>query len=294
MHLELLSTVYESECLGIFQDEPIWTLSTIIQFSIITIGMIFSTVAMIFLLATFCLFVEWRRRLKNQILTQFMIARFFYTLTRYLYDVFNICEVQIFSKFCNNFVLHVSTEASLIIWMFLFTKQMYYSFVKVFNVKKTSTLIVFTVAWLTPLFIAVLSCVSCFLYYVKLQGEFICLYLLFVKWPLLIVNGVFLMMILKAIFSRISKKTDNNFRIVIVMVTLLFTFCVQQIIVDVHKIFYILSYDKDKISNFFYFATVVAVYHCAFSIFFWLFGNKRTVELWYGGLKKNSYLSQTV
>ncbi|CAF4897947.1 unnamed protein product [Pieris macdunnoughi] len=123
-----------SECFELFE-ASVWTPSSILRFSAITIGMVCSTVAMIFLLATTCFFVEWRRRPKNQILTQFMIARFFYTFS---------------------------------------------------------------------------------------------------------------------------------------------------------------SVDEYDFSNFFFLATVVAVYHCPFSIFFWLFGNKKTVDLWFGGFKRKGSLSQSV
>lgn len=257
------------------------TFLTELTMALSTIGLVLSVCALLLLIATACLFSEWRKSFKNQLLIQFMLSRFCYTFVRYLYDMMSVFEFCIRAD-CVIYLNEISliyTEAALVAWMFVFTKHMYSSLVRVFSVTKPSLWKVSMATWFTPLTISMVS----FMTYRSQEGNdllFFFIYLALFKWPVLIANAMLLIMILKSITKKnISKVNDNksNFRLVIVMNILIWTFCFQQVFVDIYKILYIIFNLKP---NLFLTYNIASMYHCAFSITFWVLGNADTRKLW--------------
>lgn len=238
-----------------------------------TIGMALSTFAFALLLLTAVLFHEWRKNYKNQLLIQFMFARFLYTLRRYKLNMVYVFDENVVVKI--RIFMLVYTELALVLWMFIFSKHMYDCFVKVFNGTRPNLCIVTLVTWLAP---AVVTFIIYFYSYLNDDMQYtkllICLF--FFKWPVLCANGVMIVLILKSILSLNLSSTEKNVRIVFVGIVLIFSFCVQQVILDVCR----LINKLDNIGLAIVFLNIFTMYHCAFSIFFWLFGNAKTRALW--------------
>lgn len=265
------------------------TFLTILTFTCSTIGMVLSTIALVLLLLTALLYNEWRQNYKNQLLIQFMTARFFYTGVGYCYDIahFFTDDKRYFTPISLHIFPMMYTEMALMSWMFVFSKQMYDCFVRVFVVTP-SLRKVSSSAWLIPAALSILLC-TCYNEQNEHDLIFFMIYLFLLKWPVLSANGILLVLVLKSILTTNKSKIENNRRIIIVMVVLIFTFSIQQSILDIYKLTYLI-FNKDNNSKctpvFFIFFNIITVYHCAFSILFWLFGNKRTRVLW--GLSKEN------
>lgn len=256
-----------------------------------TIGMILSTIALVMLILTATLFSEWRRNYKNQLLTQFMIARFFYTFVRYFCDITILFEIDIHCScpLTLGSVTKIYTEMVLLSWMFLFSKQMYECFVRVFAVKKPNVLKLSLCGWLLPAIATIILC-FCVAILNSWHFHFFFFYVIALKWPILCSNGFFLIVVLKSILGANKSKTESNTRIIIVMIILIFSFCFQQAFYDIYKLINFVNNFK-KTENYipvvFTFTDIISVYHCAFSIMFWLFANKETRILW-GMIKDKS------
>lgn len=249
-----------------------------------SVGMILCTLALLLLILTAILFVEWRSSYKNQLLIQFMLARFFYTFVRYLNDIQNIFDIyNIFEEVVTlDVLLLIYSEMALVSWMFVFSRQMYLSLVKVFDPESVSIWKVSLCAWIVP---GVLSCLLCVLYYVQKDMEAIdfVFYIIIIKWPVLIINAVLLVLVFKSVLKSNSMNTNtyrSNFRIVLVMVVMIFMFCFQQMFIDVYKLLFFYIEEISVIAASLFTSNIVTMYHCAFSILFWVFGNRNTRTLW--------------
>uniref|UniRef100_A0A1E1WPH1 G-protein coupled receptors family 2 profile 2 domain-containing protein n=1 Tax=Pectinophora gossypiella TaxID=13191 RepID=A0A1E1WPH1_PECGO len=261
------------------------TYLTTLTVTMSTIGITLSASAVFIMLLTAILFEEWRRIYKNQLLMQFMISKFVFTVTRYFIDInitFNLYEVNQLHLYVLVF-LTLYTEAALVSWMFVFTKQMYNSLVKVFNVHEHNLWKVSTLAWLLPLLPATMLYISVLMDYMKLQIYGV--YVFLIKWPVLFANAYLLIQVIRSVLSTNKSNPQSNRRIIIVMIVLIFNFCIQQLFIDTFKIF-LVTYINNR-SDFPFVTSVIVVvynisslYHCAFTIFFWLFGNQQTRRLW--------------
>ncbi|CAH2235086.1 jg7497 [Pararge aegeria aegeria] len=127
-------------------------LLTTFTFAVSTFGMVLSIIALVLLLLTALLFIEWRKIYKNQVLIQFMIARFLYSAVRYFYDITQLFDIRpsYFHPIYLDAIPLAYTEMVLVTWMCIFSKLMYESFVKVFNVGTPSLLKLSLAAWLVP------------------------------------------------------------------------------------------------------------------------------------------------
>lgn len=264
---------------------------TIVTLVSSTIGIALSILAFTALIITAVLFAEWRQNYKNQLIIQFMLARIMYTIMRYTYDIrniFNICDFK-----C---VIHLDvlglmyTECALVSWMFVFSKHMHDSLVKVFNVPKTSMWKVSFFSWVVPGFISGLLYLS----YSMQNGRDITVFLMYLfllKWPVLCANAILLTQALLAILNTNQSRTESNVRIIVVMIVLIFVFSFQQILVDTYKIVHLLILDE-CVTFYLTVLNILAIYHCAFSITFWVFGNGNTRNLWkHRNVKLTSQLS---
>lgn len=249
-----------------------------------TSGMVLSILSMTMLTLTAMLFSEWRQNYKNQLLLQFMIARFIFSFVRYLYDIMkflNICKRDFNPIYLSQLPL-AYTEMALVTWMYVFSKQMHDSLVRVFNTGSSNLLKVSLGAWLIPALVSILS----FLTYnmqVGKEVQIFVIYLFIIKWPALFANGILLISSLRAIISANISKTESNPRIILVMLILIFTFCIQQAAMDFYKLVFAIFHLDDMSENvplFFVITNILSIFHCAASILFWLFGNKRTRVLW--------------
>lgn len=257
-------------------ETSIWTLVTLICSSI---GIGLTAAALTLLILTASLFAEWRKNYKNQLLIQLMFARLFYSAFRFFIDLqklLHICPLT--NKFVSLDIFFMFyTEMVLVLWMFIFSRQMYISLVKVFA-ENSSIWIVSLCAWMGP------GVVTCLLYLLFTSGDkyykYFVLYFLLFKWPVLIANAVILILVLKSILTN-SIKTENSRRIIVVMIILIFTFGFYQIVVDVFKLYYIrTTYTSGVMKTIFLVSNIMSMYHCAFSITFWVLGNASTRKLW--------------
>lgn len=268
----------------VLSHDPNHTFLSTFTFALSTFGMVLSIIALVMLLLTALLFIEWRKVYKNQVLIQFMVARFFYSSVRYFYDLTSLFQLRCscFHPIYLDAIPLAYTEMVLVTWMCIFSKLMYESFVKIFPVGTPRLLRVSLAAWIVPGFVAAVL----FIGYNLQDGrdvKFFVLYLFLLKWPVLCANGIFLILVLKNIISTNKSKTECNPRIVLVMSMLIFTFCFQQAIGDVYKLVYVtfkFKYTVPYTPLVFVFINIITVYHCAFSIIFWLLANKRTRVLW--------------
>lgn len=258
------------------------SLMTIITLTFSTIGIALSGAAIVLLLLTAYLFVEWRQNYKNQLLIQFMISRFLYTVVRYLYDINNVFSLCV-NDGCVIYLdvlAMVYTEMLLISWMFIFSRNMYESFVNILVADPSNIWRVSIPAWIVP------GCASLLLHLLfKLQKnhDFLMffVYLILFKWPVLIANAVTLSLVLKSILKINLSKTENNKRIILVMIALIFMFCFQQLLLDTIKIVHALFVTQYTISSYILIlSNIFLFYHCALSIIFWVFGNEKTRKLW--------------
>lgn len=262
------------------------TFLTILTLTISTIGITLSGVALALLILTAVLFAEWRRNYKNQLLIQFVTARIIYTLTRYFYDITRAFELYQRTDVTLHFHLLVFfyTEMALVFWMFVFSKQMHKSLVKVFSVQTHSIVKVSLCAWGLP----VLFLAPFYLLLIVRKREGVQMYMIFIfltKWPVLAANAVLLILVLKSILKTNQSRTGSNLRIVIVIMILIFMFCFQQFFVDIYKIIFIkVYYSTDEVTLYLGSSVVIlnllSIYNCAFSMVFWVFGNERTRKLW--------------
>ncbi|CAH2107077.1 unnamed protein product [Euphydryas editha] len=254
------------------------------SFILSTLGMAFSILSMMMLILTTILFSEWRHSYKNQLLLQFMLARFIFSFVRYFYDLIKylkICTEYFNPIYLGQFPL-AYTEMALVTWMFVFSKQMHDSLVRVFNTESTDLLKVSLAAWLIP---GALSIITFLIFNMQIGKEIqiYVIYLFLIKWPTLCVNGILLISSLRSVINTNTSKTENNPRIILVMIILLFTFSIQQAATDFHKLAFIIFHFEDftpGVPLFFVFTNIFSIYHCTISILFWLFGNKRTRVLW--------------
>ncbi|XP_060801240.1 uncharacterized protein LOC132901939 [Amyelois transitella] len=243
-----------------------------------SIGIALSACAFILLVLTAVRFPEWRQSYKNQLLIQFMFARILYTFVRYVYDIrnfFELCNrdcVIILDKF-----LMTYTEVVLIAWMYMFTKHMHDSLVKVFNVEERTIWKLSLWTWFIP---GLLSLILSLSYYFQKDKDiiFYLIYLLLVKWPFLSFIAVLLISILRSVLNS-NQSTENNLKITIVMVVLVIVFSIHQFIIDITKLIYIVLLNN-YVHYIFGIGSIVLLYHCAFSIIFWVFGNANTRKLW--------------
>ncbi|CAH0626912.1 unnamed protein product [Chrysodeixis includens] len=257
-------------------DPSIWTIVTLVCSSI---GIALTAAALTLLVLTASLFPEWRKSYKNQLLIQLMFARLFYSAFRFFIDLqkmFQTCPLT--QKFLSGDLFGMFyTEMVLVLWMFIFSRQMYISLVKVFA-ENSSIWGVSLFAWLGPV------AVTSILYALFTSGDkfykYFVLYLMVFKWPVLIANAVILILVLKSVITN-SIKTENCRRIIVVMIILIFTFGFYQIVVDVCKIYYIrVTYNGGIMQTLLMISNILSMYHCAFSITFWVLGNASTRKLW--------------
>lgn len=244
-------------------------------------GLVLSACALLFLILTACVFAEWRKKFKNQLLIQFMLSRFMYTFIRYFFDIMAVYDLCI-SADCIIYLDEITmiyTEMALIAWMFVFTKHMYSSLVTVFSLTRPSMWKVSMATWITPMIASVIS----FMVYRLQDGKdvlFFFIYLAVIKWPVLIANATLLIIILKSIKKKNKSRVDDNksnARLVIVMNILISTFCFQQVFIDIYKLLHIiLDLRPTPLIAF----NIGLMYHCAFSITFWVLGNVETRKLW--------------
>lgn len=261
------------------------TVATIVTFTLSTIGVTLSTVALVLVIATAVLFAQWRQNYKNQLLMQFMLARFLFTMARYFYDVTRVLEINVTPAFFTHLDLLILfyTEMVLLAWMTVFTKQMYDNLVKLFVVGHPPLWKISLATWLIPSFCATGFFV---LFVLRFRKLFLYLvYLLILKLPVLVIIAVLLIKTIKSIVTVNKSKTESNSRIVIVMVALIFMFCIQQVIIDTYKVVAVIIVNRmnelpDIIHTTLVIFNIFAIYHCALSIFFWLFGNSQTRKLW--------------
>lgn len=253
-------------------------------FILSTFGMVLSILSMTMLILTAILFSEWRQSCKNQLLLQFMIARFIFSFVRYLDDVMkflNICNRDFNPIYLGQLPL-AYTEMVLVTWMYVFSKQMHDSLVRVFNTGSSKLLKVSLSAWLIPALVSILSYLT-YNMQVGKEIQIFVIYLFLIKWPALCANGILLISSLRAIISANISKTESNPRIILVMLILIFTFCIQQAAMDFHKLVYVIFHFDNMTADvplFFVFTNILSIFQCAASILFWLFGNKRTRVLW--------------
>lgn len=261
------------------------TVLSILTFTASTIGIALSIISLLLLVVTAILFSEWRQNYKNKLLIQFMLARFLYSLARYLYDVTKLFHVYLLPNFFKDLDMLILfyTEMALMAWMVVFTKHMYDCFVKLFNVEQPRVLKVSLAAWLTPLLCSTVF----FILYVFTNNTLLLygLYLTLLKFPIIIVIAVWLIRTLKSIINVNQSRTENNLRIIMVMIVLIFFFCIQQIVIDVYKlvvtiIVHVMKEMPNILKPALIFFNIAALYHCAIAILFWLFGNTRTRKLW--------------
>lgn len=257
-------------------ETSIWTIVTLVCSSI---GIALTAAALTLLVLTASLFAEWRKSYKNQLLIQLMFARLFYSAFRFFMDIqtmFQKCPLT--NKFLSlDIFCMFYTEMVLVLWMFIFSRQMYISLVKVFA-ENSSIWVVSLCAWMGP------GIVTPFLYILFTSGDqfykYFVLYLVLLKWPVLIANAVILILVLKSILTN-SIKTENCRRIILVMIVLIFTFGFYQIVVDIGKLYYIrTTYSSGVMKTIFLISNILSMYHCAFSITFWVLGNASTRKLW--------------
>lgn len=261
------------------------TVLTILTFTTSTIGVGLSIIALVLLIVTAVLFVEWRRSFKNQLLIQFMLARFFFTIARYFYDVTKVFDLNVTPEsFASLDVLILFyTEMVLLAWMAMFTKQMYNSLVKVLVFEYPRLWKVSIATWLTPCF-----CATVFFIIYMIRHQFLNIYIVYlsvIKLPVIIFIAILLIRTTKSIININMSRTENNSRILIVMVGLIFMFCIQQAVVDIYTLVAIIITRRKNempivIHIIFVILNICAIYHCAFSIMFWLFGNAQTRKLW--------------
>lgn len=262
------------------------TFLTVFTLTCSTLGVALSAVALVLLVLTAVFFVEWRQNYKNQLLIQFMIARFLYTGVRYSSDVIRAFDLnsntETFNQLTATKLLY--SEMALVSWMFFFSKQMYGSLVKVFDVERRSILRVSLSAWLLPALLAALLVGVLSIRSSKALWSYV-IYLICVKWPVLVANAIFLILCLKSVISTNRSNIESNSRIVVVIITLIFVFCVQQVIIDI--VFFVclalLISNNDlpvPLSISLVIFNVLMLYQCVFSTLFWLFGNTHTRKLW--------------
>lgn len=262
---------------------------TFITLVISSLGVGLSVCAFFLLILTAFLFAEWRQNRKNQIIIQFMLARILYMLVRYVVDI-----EKVFTDFdigCNmrpiRILAIIYTECTLIAWMCQFTKHMNDSLVKVFNVSKQNMFELSFCTWAIPGIVSGLLFIAYTLQNSKDSYIVFLIYLVFIKWPVLSVNAYFLITAIKAILITNQSHTENNIRIIVVMIVLLFCFSFQQVIVDVSKIIHFLVTTQSQ-RRYLLVLNILAIYQCAVSITFWVFGNSKTRNLWKCGNKSKS------
>lgn len=261
-----------------------FTSLTTATFAISTVGMFLSVLALVLLIITACIFKEWRDSYKNQLLIQFMFARCLYTFVRYFYDIRTLIFVSSCKeKHCIIYmdeVMMIYTEIVLLAWMYVFTRQMYHSLVLILNAKTPNIWKVSIATWVSPVAVTMIM----YVLYMTLQDgkDFMVyfLYLTIIKWPVLIANATLLILILKSLTK--TKKIDNgkrvnNTRLVVVMNFMIWSFCLQQALMDAYKLIYV----NFNISSFLLLMfNIGTMYHCAVSVMFWVFGNAKTRKMW--------------
>lgn len=273
--------VYELEHGSVIQDLDNKTIWTTVTFTLSTIGLSLSSLALALLILTAVLFAEWRQSFKNKLLIQFMLARFLYMFLRYINDIQYIFD-NLSSTYYHwplfDLWMLIYTEMAVVTWTFIFSRQMYLGLVKVFNTESQSIWKVSIYAWIAP---SVVSCLLYFLYFIHKNSNTIhyMIYMIILKWPLLIANAVLLILVLISVLKN-NKNPKNNIKIVIVTMVMIFVFCFQQILVDIYRIVYILIQPLIIMGPLMVTGNILIMYQCAFSIFFWLFGNSNTIKLW--------------
>lgn len=259
------------------------TTLTKVTFFTSSAGVAASLMSIVLLLITAFAFVEWRRSFKNQLLIQLVLARFLYTFMRYYHDIrvlFHLCDRYNCIKQVDWFFL-IHTEIFMVCWMFVFTKHMHTSLVKVFFDKRN----IYKVTFLTLLVSYIIAGAVYFMMFgfggrsINLKTYLI--YLLLFKWPILIWNAVMLVQILLNVLKSNNAKSKvnrrGNIRTIIVMRMLLFVLCFHQIFLD---IFNICSVFFDLSSLVMVICNTTTLYQSASTTFFWIFGNDRTRQLW--------------
>lgn len=275
----------------IYGSENYTSYLTVVTLVSSSVGIGLSIFAFTLLILTAVIFAEWRQNHKNQLIIQFTLARLLYTFMRYMYDIKNVYRLCDFNCLVYIDVIGLMySECALVSWMFVFSKHMNDSLVKVFNIQKTSMWKISVITWSAP------GVVSSLLYVLYIQRNdrelfYFLLYLFLLKWPLLCANAIFLIQALMAILSTNQSRTEYNMRIIIVMIVLIFVFSFQQILVDSYKIVHLLLIDDCR--RFFLTAiNIFTIYQCAFSITFWVFGNANTRKMWrYRNTKLTTQLS---
>lgn len=260
---------------------------TVTFFIVSGVGLSLSSVAVALLILTAILFKQWRDNYKNILLLQFIISRYLYVLSRYFLEITahaGRCRPSegIFLYF--NFFTLFYTELALVTWMFVFSKQMHDSLVKVFY-KRTGHFLLKTslAAWLVPA--AIVTSIILALQLIKiLYIQVFIAYVFLIKWPLVFSNAILLVLVLRSVIKSNNIRNESNKRIVIVMILMIYFFCFQQVIHDVHEIVYIVSSDtmgpQDIMFSFFITFNIFILFQCPVSTMFWLFANAETRALW--------------
>lgn len=271
----------------IYPPDNVTSLLAKISLSASSLGIVLCGVSLILLALTAILFAEWRNSYKNQLLIQLILARYVYTLVRYGYDIRQYFRLNVtvdYQIYLNHFFM-VYTELTLVVWMYVYTKQMYRSLVHVFDPDQPNIWKVTITTWFLP------GLVTLFIhsiYYLQNYSSFttFILYLIIFKWPFLVLNAIMLIRILK---SLVKNKKKTNFKAIILIYILIFVFCFQQLFVDIYRVLYISYIYKIRYAPHLLIAShVSALYHCVAAVMFWIFGNANTRKMW-----KNAILCKT-
>ncbi|CAG9132770.1 unnamed protein product [Plutella xylostella] len=272
---------------------------TLATFALSTIGMVLSSAAIGLLLLTAILFEQWRQNYKNQLLMQFIIARFFYTSANYILDSTKLFGVNTSEGYLYyDIYLLLYTELSAVTWILVFTREMYDCLVRVLYVRGNNIVMKTSLfAWLTPAVVVSIMCVS--YYFTGNYLELIFVYVFVIKLPCIVCIASLLFFINRSVLRRNRlQRTRSNIKIVIVMIFMIITFVVLQLVHDVYEVIYVLLANHntslhDSIKGVLVTFNIAALYQCSFSTMFWLFGNEKTRKMWKfkNGFDRESYIA---
>lgn len=164
-------------------------------------GIVLSTICLILQLVLFKILPRIRK-IDQKILTQLTVARLLNTLLEFIMShmLFNLYTRDII------FALYLQTDAVLVCWMFIYTKNLYDKVVLVFALQKWNFVHLSLLIWLLTIPIGVLCPVFLILEYFT---EYYKVYA-WLKFIILTVNVLFFCKIFYVIITR-SKKSNRNF-----------------------------------------------------------------------------------
>lgn len=286
----------------IYAPENETTVVTVITLVASSSGIALSATALALLLLTALLFPEWRQSYKNQVLIQFIIARFIYVLLRYFNNVRNVFGLMAIDdehfylrrQMSMSYIL-MYTEMSFIIWMTIFSKQIYESMVKVFHTHKGSIWKTVLLGWGVPILSAFIFNFAVF-FFKNSYVEVHLVYYIFMKWPILFANAGFLYISLRTVLKT-NVRVKNNRRITIVMVWLIYVFSIQLLFMDIYRIIHIMLHQRQVrappvVQGIYVISNIASLYQFAFSATFWVLGNAKTRQYWRFAPKNERVISQ--